>query len=106
MSLRRLLLALALATAATPLAQQPSIDPAIAREIDSISAIDNHAHPMLSPPADATDREFDALPVDNMAPQPDPVALRPDWPPLHEAGLALLGIALQPPLTPDTQKRL
>ena len=61
---------------------------------------------MLSPPADATDREFDALPVDNMAPQTDPVALRPDWPPLHDAWLALFDIDLQPPLTPDTQKQL
>ena len=106
MSLRRLLLALALATAATSLAQQSSIDRALAREIDSIPAIDNHAHPMLSPPADATDREFDALPVDSMAPQTDPVALRPDWPPLHDAWLALFDIDLQPPLTPDTQKQL
>jgi hypothetical protein len=106
MSFRRFLLALALAIAATSLAQQSSIDPAIAREIDSIPAIDNHAHPMLSPPADATDREFDALPVDSMAPQTDPVALRPDWPPLHYAWLALFDIDLQPPLTPDTQKRL
>src|SRR5215472_4327334 len=106
MSLRRLLLALAFATAATSLAQQPSIDPTIAREIDSIPAIDNHAHPMLSPPADATDREFDALPVDSMAPQTDPIALRPDWPSLHDAWLALFNIDLQPPLTPDTQKQL
>jgi len=106
MRFHRLLLALAILTAATSLAQQPSIDPAIAREIDSIPAIDNHAHPMLSPPADATDREFDALPVDSMAPQTDPIALRPDWPPLHDAWLALFNIDLQPPLTPDTQKQL
>jgi hypothetical protein len=108
MSLRRFLLALALGatTAASSVAQQPSIDPAIAREIDSLPAIDNHAHPMLSPPADATDREFDALPVDSMAPQTDPVALRPDWPPLRDAWLALFGIDLQPPLAPKTQKQL
>jgi hypothetical protein len=106
MSLRRLSLALALATAVTSLAQQPSVDPDLAREIDSIPALDNHAHPMLSPPADATDRDFDALPVDSMAPQTDPVALRPDWPPLHDAWLALFNIDLHPPLTPDTQKQL
>ena len=106
MSLRRLSLALALATAVTSLAQQPSVDPDLAREIDSIPALDNHAHPMLSPPADATDRDFDALPVDSMAPQTDPVALRPDWPPLHDAWLALFSIDLHPPLTPDTQKQL
>ena len=106
MSLRRLSLALALATAVTSLAQQPSVDPDLAREIDSIPALDNHAHPMLSPPADATDSDFDALPVDSMAPQTDPVALRPDWPPLHDAWLALFNIDLHPPLTPDTQKQL
>jgi hypothetical protein len=91
---------------ACAVAQQPQILPDLAREIDSIPAIDNHAHPMLSPPADVTDREFDALPVDSMAPQTDPVALRPDWPPLHDAWRALFDINLQPPLTPDTQKQL
>jgi len=107
MSLPRVSLTLLLFAALRAIpAQQPSILPGLAREIDSIPAIDNHAHPMLSPPADATDREFDALPVDNMAPQTDPVALRPDWPPLHDAWLALFDIDLQPPLTPDTEKRL
>lgn len=106
MSLRRVLLTLCLSTATVSFAQQPTILPEIAREIDSTPAIDNHAHPMLSPPADATDREFDALPVDNMAPQTDPVALRPDWAPLHDAWQALFGIDIQPPLTPETQKQL
>ena len=107
MSLRRVLLAIAiLSILPRTYAQHSSIDPQLAREIDSIPAFDNHAHPMLSPPADATDREFDALPVDNMAPQTDPVALRPDWPPLHDAWQALFHIDLQPPLTPGTQKQL
>jgi len=106
MRLRCLLPVLTVVIAAASLAQQPAIDPALAREIDSILAIDNHAHPMLSPPADATDREFDALPVDSMAPQTDPIALRPDWPPLHDAWLALFDIDLKPPLTPETQKLL
>jgi uncharacterized protein len=86
--------------------QQPLVLPELAHEIDSIAAIDNHAHPMLSPPADATDREFDALPVDSMEPQTDPVALRPDWPPLADAWRALFDIELQPPLTPETTKQL
>ena len=47
-----------------------NIDAGIAHEIDSIWAVDNHAHPVLSPPADATDREFDALPVDSLEPNP------------------------------------
>ena len=52
---------------------QAAIDPGIASEIARIKAIDNHAHPVLNT---AGDREFDALPVDNMEPQSDPVALR------------------------------
>jgi hypothetical protein len=106
MRLHRALLTLWLAVATTALAQQPAIDPAIAREIDNIAAIDNHAHPMLSPPADATDREFDALPVDNMAPQTDPVAMRPDWPALADAWHALFGVDLKPPLSEDQMKQL
>src|SRR5579875_177400 len=108
MSLRHVSLALVLAGAAAALghAQQPSILPDLAKEIDSIPAFDNHAHPMLSPPADATDREFDALPVDNMAPQTDPVALRADWPPLADAWRALFEIDLKPPLNTEQMKLL
>ncbi len=51
-----------------------AIDMQLAAEIAKIKAIDNHAHPVL---AAEGDREFDALPVDNMEPQSDPVALRP-----------------------------
>ena len=100
------LLLIAASAPASAIAQQPSVDPAIARLIDSIAAIDNHAHPMLSPPADATDREFDALPVDNMAPQTDPVALRPDWPALADAWRALFGVDLKPPLTGEQMQQL
>src|ERR1700733_10651272 len=106
MSLRRLLLALALATAATPLAQQPSIDRALAREIDSIPAIDNHAHPMRSPPADAADREFDPLPVDSMEPESDPLAWRLDFPALADAWRALYGFAGKAPLDEAGMKAL
>jgi hypothetical protein len=106
MRLHRSLLTLWLAVATTALAQQPAVDPGLAHEIDSIAAIDNHAHPMLSPPADATDREFDALPVDSMAPQTDPVALRPDWPALADAWHALFGIDLKPPLNDEQMKQL
>jgi predicted TIM-barrel fold metal-dependent hydrolase len=106
MGLRVALLTLSLAMTSAALAQQPAVDPALAHEIDGIAAIDNHAHPMLSPPADATDREFDALPVDNMAPQTDPVALRADWPPLAEAWRALFDIDLNPPLSAEQMKQL
>jgi hypothetical protein len=42
------------------------IDPGIAAQVYSIKAIDNHAHPVLPPPNDKSERDFDALPVDNM----------------------------------------
>ena len=54
--------------------EQPSVDPHLAAAIAGIKAIDNHAHPVLTTPGD---REFDALPVDHMEPQSDPVAMRP-----------------------------
>src|ERR1035437_7424686 len=54
--------------------EQPPVDPQLAAAIAAIKAIDNHAHPVLAAPGD---REFDALPVDNMEPQSDPVAMRP-----------------------------
>ena len=47
------------------------IDPELWRVSAATQAFDNHAHPMLSRPEDAADRKFDALPVDNMAPQTD-----------------------------------
>jgi predicted TIM-barrel fold metal-dependent hydrolase len=56
---------------------QPAIDPQLAADIAQIKAIDNHAHPALNNPAD---REFDALPVDNMEPMSDPAAFRPGSP--------------------------
>jgi hypothetical protein len=108
MKLHRLALPALLVALAAPAQpqQQPLVIPELAREIASTPAIDNHAHPMLSPPADATDRDFDALPVDNMAPQTDPVALRADWPPLHDAWRALFDVSIEPPLTPGTAKQL
>lgn len=74
------------------------IDPELRRLIGSTPAFDNHAHPVLAPPADATDRNFDALPVDNMAPQTDPVAWRADNPQLPAAWLALWGFKGETPL--------
>ena len=74
------------------------IDPDLWRLIEDTPAFDNHAHPMLSPPADATDRNFDALPVDNMAPQTDPVAWRQDNPQLPAAWAALWGFRGTAPL--------
>lgn len=87
-------------------ARTTGIDPAIVRVIAETSAIDNHAHPLLSPPAMAVDREFDALPVDNMEPETDPLAWRPDFPPLAEAWLTLYGFHGKPPLTAAAQSGL
>jgi predicted TIM-barrel fold metal-dependent hydrolase len=58
---------------------QPAIDPALAAGIAGIKAIDNHAHPVRNA---AGDREFDALPVDNMEAQSDPLGLRPGAAPI------------------------
>src|ERR1700680_3913381 len=55
-----------------------SADPAIAAEIQQIRAIDNHAHPVRPVASGPPDREFDALPVDNMEPASDPLSLRPN----------------------------
>ncbi len=67
-------------------------DPGLVSEIQSIRAIDNHAHPVrVVPPGDAPDRGFDALPVDNMEPQSDPVNVRPGVPALLDAAHALYG---------------
>jgi hypothetical protein len=105
MALAGLVLA-AFGTVAEPMAEavgaqndsQIPIDPQIAHEIAGIQAIDNHAHPVLAPPAMATDREFDALPADSLEPQTDPVALRPDYPLLGAAWKALYGFDTPPPL--------
>jgi predicted TIM-barrel fold metal-dependent hydrolase len=60
-------------------------DPALAAEIQRIRAIDNHAHPVRPVVSGPADREFDALPVDNMEPASDPLSLRPNAPATLEA---------------------
>jgi uncharacterized protein len=74
------------------------IDPEIARQIDSIWAVDNHAHPVLAPPIDATDREFDALPVEALEPESSPPAYRNDFAELPAAWKALWGFQGVAPL--------
>jgi hypothetical protein len=83
---RALLLSAAFLFAACSREPEPAIDAQLAGEIARIKAIDNHAHPVL---AAEGDREFDALPVDNMEAQSDPVAMRPG--------------AFQTPLTADSK---
>ncbi len=85
---------------------QRDIDPDIALYIASVPAIDNHAHVVLPPPDDATDRNFDALPVDNMEPQTDPVAWRADNPQLPAAWKALWNFDGSAPLDAEGMKQL
>lgn len=82
------------------------IDPDIARVIAATPAIDDHAHPPLPPPQDQTDRDFDALPVDNMEPETDTVAWRVDNPQLPGAWKALWGFEATVPLDAAGMTRL
>src|SRR6202789_2494081 len=83
-----------------------SIDPTLAAQIAAIPAIDNHAHPLLSPPGYATDRNFDALPVDTMEPYTDPAGMRPTLPALGAAWKTLYNFDQQPPLDANGLKHL
>src|SRR5215470_20303485 len=65
------------------------ISPEILSEVNRIPAIDNHAHPVRFIAEGPPDREFDALPVDNMEPQSDPVHLRATDPGVLAAWRAL-----------------
>ena len=71
----------------------------IAAEIARIRAIDNHAHPVRVVGPGEQDREFDALPVDNMEPASDPVYLRPGAPGTLEARRTLFGQLGKPRVT-------
>jgi uncharacterized protein len=72
---------------------EPAADPSILAEIQGIRAIDNHAHPARPVLQGPPDREFDALPVDNMEPSSDPLILRPNAPAVLEAQKQLFGSA-------------
>lgn len=64
----------------------PPIDPQLATEISKIKAIDNHAHPVRPVQAgEKPDDEYDALPVEALEPQSDPIRSRPNSPELLEA---------------------
>ena len=109
-SVKALLLAATLfvssAHAQAPAAPASAVDPGLAKVIASTRAVDNHAHPVLPPSVDPHDRNFDALPVDNMAPETTAVALLPDNPQLAQAWAALWHVTITPPLTPQTAQAL
>ncbi|HEY4131794.1 MAG TPA: amidohydrolase family protein [Gemmatimonadaceae bacterium] len=53
------------------------IDPDLARVIAGIKAVDNHAHPVRpTAPGEKPDDEYDALPVENLEAQSDPIRQR------------------------------
>ena len=59
-------------------AEATGVDPQLAQEIARIKAVDNHAHPVRpTAQGEKPDDEYDALPVDNLEPQSDPVRQRP-----------------------------
>jgi hypothetical protein len=59
-------------------APEPAVDSQLAREIAQIKAIDHHAHPVRPTSAgEPPDTDYDALPVEMLAPQSDPVRMRP-----------------------------
>src|SRR5262249_22553458 len=66
-------------------APDPPADPGLTAEIQRIRAIDNHAHPVRPVLNGPPDREFDALPVDNMEPASDPLNLLQNAPVVLEA---------------------
>jgi predicted TIM-barrel fold metal-dependent hydrolase len=80
-------------TAGSAAAQAP-VDAALARYINGIRAIDNHAHPMRPVPNGApADSEYDALPLDGIPPFALASRLRADDPVWRAAQRALYGIA-------------
>ena len=80
--------------AATTSAQAP-VDPDLARYINTIRAIDNHAHPMRPVAQGApADTEFDALPLDGIPPFDLPNRLKADDPIWRAAQNALYKIPL------------
>jgi predicted TIM-barrel fold metal-dependent hydrolase len=93
LSLAALAFAALIATAAcTRSANDALVDPQIAQEIAAIKAIDNHAHPVRPTAAgEKPDDEYDALPVDNLEAQSDPIRQRAHSPEVAEASQKLFG---------------
>jgi predicted TIM-barrel fold metal-dependent hydrolase len=85
-----------------PISGNSLVDSEIVREIGRIRAIDHHAHPVSLAPHD---RDFDALPVDNMEPESEPVYMRPEAPGLIDAWRALWAYPYQD-ATPEHTREL
>ena len=64
-----------------------AVDPQLASEIAAIKAIDNHAHPVRPvAPGETPDAEYDALPVESLEAQSDPIRTRSGSPHFRYAG--------------------
>jgi uncharacterized protein len=91
--MHRSLMLSALAFVVSAASGQAPIDSALARYINSIRAIDDHAHPMRPVlPGAPADTDFDALPLDGIPPFPVPSRLNGDDPIWRLAQNALYGI--------------
>jgi predicted TIM-barrel fold metal-dependent hydrolase len=87
------LIAVAVLSHPAPAGGQASVDSALARYINAIRAIDDHAHPMRPVAAGApADSEYDALPLDGIPPFEVPNRLKTDAPIWRAAQQALYGI--------------
>ena len=72
---------------------QTPVDAHLAAYIDSIRAIDNHAHPMaVVPPGGAPDTDYDALPLGGIPDFPLPWRLTLEAPVWGQAARALVGV--------------
>ena len=90
---RAFALAIALAAIGSYGGAQVPVDPALARYINGIRAIDSHAHPMRPVlPGAAADTDFDALPLDGIPTFDLPSRLKPDDPIWRAAQAALYHI--------------
>src|SRR5713101_5837984 len=79
------------------LAPEPAVDRTLAAEIAGVKAIDHHAHPVRPTAAgEPADTDYDALPVETLAPSSDPVRMRVDSAALADARQALEGKQLDP----------
>src|SRR5580658_9798361 len=75
-----------------PAPERDRVDPQLASRIASIKAVDNHAHPVRPTlNGEEPDKEYDALPVESLEAQSDPVRERAGSPELIEAHSAIFG---------------
>jgi len=75
-----------------PAPERANVDRELASQIAGIKAIDDHAHPVRPTlEGEAPDKEYDALPVESLEAQSDPVRDRAGSPELIEAHRAIFG---------------